>query len=132
MMLVMIQVMEERLLLWSGTVQLLWSVMLLWMHVILPLSCIRALRVCSPFLVRLTLRWGQQNVRSLTRLKEQKEASVAWAEWMSRRVLRQGLDCIDCIVLVNEFRFYANYSRKVLILMVSKLMGDILFLASGS
>lgn len=43
-------------------------------------------------------------------------------------MIRQGLDGADFIVLVNEFRFYANCNRKTFIL-VGKLMGDILFLA---
>lgn len=67
----------------------------------------------------------------LTGLKEQREAGVAWAEWMRRRMLRQGLYCTDGIDLVNGFRFYANYSRKLLILIIGKLMGDILFLAQA-
>lgn len=36
------------------------------------------------------------------------------------------------IVHVNEFRFYANYNRKPLMLIVRKLMGDILPLGSGT
>lgn len=48
---------------------------------------------------------------------------------MRGRVIRQGLDGADFIVLVNEFRFYVNYNRKLLILIVGKLVGDILLLA---
>lgn len=48
---------------------------------------------------------------------------------MRGRVIRQGLDGAYFIVLVNEFRFYADCNRKTLILIVGKLMRDILFLA---
>lgn len=50
---------------------------------------------------------------------------------MRRKVLRQGLYCPDCIVLVNEFRFYPNCNSKLLILIIGKLMGVILFLAQA-
>lgn len=46
---------------------------------------------------------------------------------MRGRVIRQRLDCADFVVLVNEFRFYANGNRKSLVFIV-KLVGHILLL----
>lgn len=43
-------------------------------------------------------------------------------------ILRQGLNFTDFIVFVNDFRFYANCTRNLLMLIVGKLIEDILLL----
>lgn len=72
-------------------------------------------------------KWDGYDRKKYFRLNEQKEASVARAKWVRGRVIRQRLDCADFVVLVNEFRFYANGNRKSLVFIV-KLVGHILLL----
>lgn len=128
MMLVMIQVMEERPLPWSGTVQLLWSIMLLWMHVILPLSCVRASSSVFTILCQSDCEVRRMECEKFDRTQgtERSQCCLSWVNELES--VKAGIECLDWIVLTNEFRLYAKCNRKLLILTVGKLMRDILFL----